>query len=544
MRFRLYFLLCVFALGSSWAQDAAAGDSAIPAGQSAYDIFGISPAPEASAEGDATIPVLVQDTETSNTNIAPATSSPVQEAVVASPAASSDAAASDAVTSDVVTSDEEILMAEILRLLAERDTLYQKINDLEAENRLLAESAEDAGYYQARSEELEAQISALEEALAQKDLQLAEADSKLADAEAKFAATGGDADAVNAMLAAKDQTIAEKDAALSARDETIRSMDARIVGIEAELASAKADLEAAKAASAASAPVSPGATPVAAPVAAPASESEAVAAAERRVADIAAERDAALALRDAAVATRDASDAMRKATEQMLAETEAALAAAKASGAVVPASATASPTAGYLAGWKLDASRFTRNLRQGFEGSASRMGAWKISGGTASQTDATQYFSRLEMPLAQGEATTLYRFKARSTGSGWIGLGLHIYVEDNKKKRGYGEGKSLLVWFTRDRAARGDNATYLQLYRSDDDVVMERMFDAELEDGIESWRLVEVVYDPGAEYIAISVDGTLRIVYRTFFGRDSGATISLRTLGGGGSFSDFAAWTE
>jgi hypothetical protein len=138
----------------------------------------------------------------------------------------------------------------------------------------------------------------------------------------------------------------------------------------------------------------------------------------------------------------------------------------------------------------------------------------------------------------------LYRFKARSTGKGWIGLGLHLYVEDVLKKRGYGEGKSLLVWFTRDRDARGDDATYLQLYRSDNDVVMERMFDAELQDGVEAWRLVEVVYDPGAEYIAVSVDGVLRIVYKTFFGRDAGATAALRTLGGGVSFSEFSAWTE
>jgi len=202
------------------------------------------------------------------------------------------------------------------------------------------------------------------------------------------------------------------------------------------------------------------------------------------------------------------------------------------------------PGKGYLSGWALDVAKFSKNLRSGFDASAARMGSWKIAGQTASQTDASQYFSRLELPLAQGKAATLYRFKARSTGKGWIGLGLHIFVDDIKKRRGYGEGKSLLVWFTRDKDARGDDATYLQLYRSDNDVVMERMFDAELEDGIESWRLVEVVYDPVAEYIAISVDGKLRAVYRTFFGRDSGATVSLRTLGGGGSFQDFSAWTE
>ena len=73
---------------------------------------------------------------------------------------------------------------------------------------------------------------------------------------------------------------------------------------------------------------------------------------------------------------------------------------------------------------------------------------------------------------------------------------------------------------------------------------MERMFDAELADGLDSWKGVEIIYDPLAEYIAVSVDGTLRIVYKTFFGREAGATVSLRTLGGGASFSDFSVWTE
>jgi hypothetical protein len=40
------------------------------------------------------------------------------------------------------------------------------------------------------------------------------------------------------------------------------------------------------------------------------------------------------------------------------------------------------------------------------------------------------------------------------------------------------------------------------------------------------------------------VDGVLRAVYKTFFGREAGATVSLRTLGGGGAFQDFSAWTE
>ena len=254
--------------------------------------------------------------------------------------------------------------------------------------------------------------------------------------------------------------------------------------------------------------------------AAKASQAEAIAKQEALIG----ERDAAQSELDAAMAERDAAKAER----------DAALEAAKAAGTVIPGAA----------GWVLDLTRYSKPVRKNLDGAVSRMGSWVVDGDAARQTDPAQYFSRLEVPLAQGGAATLYRFMARATGKGWVGLGIHFFVEDVKKRRGYGEGKSLLVWFTRDKAARGDEATYLQLYRSDTDVVMERMFDAELADGIEEWRAIDILYDPLAEYIAVAVDGALRIVYKTFFGRDAGGTISLRTLGGGCEFADFAAWTE
>jgi hypothetical protein len=530
-------------LVSAGAQEASAVDSATTAEPSAYDILGVSPAIESTgtlaqatttdnvpastpAQAAADADEATTDVEVSGEQPAVPTPEPT-DATLAEPAPD---VVSEA--SGTVSDNEAALMAEIMRLLAERDTLYQTINDLREENNTLTAQVSDYEYYKSRSAELESEIARLEGAIVEKDAALAAADARLADIEAKLAGEGavradaeaklaagtGDRSAIDSMLAARDATIAEKDAKLA-------EQNASIEAVKQELAKAKVDLELARAAA------SPASVTVA---------SDTVGAVERRLVAMMAERDAAIEVRDSAIATRDAAETMVKAAEASRAEAEAALAAALATGAVI----RTTPTTGYLSGWKLDTARFTTRLRSGFDGSASRIGSWKISGATASQTDASQYFSRLELPLAQTRVTTLYRFKARSTGSGWIGLGLHLFVEDVKKKRGYGEGKSLLVWFTRDRAARGDDATYLQLYRSDNDVVMERMFDAELADGIGAWKSVEILYDPGAEYIAVSVDGVLRIVYKTFFGRDSGATVSLRTLGGGGSFSDFSAWTE
>lgn len=450
MRLHIVSILLIVALMTSGAQDSTAEASPPPSDWSAYDILGVSPYldgvvrnPEAIVTEETPRELALGDSS-GNDNVAVPEEDPIVEPISTEPISTElaepeiEATASvlpDPASTDLDEQDmdeaETILMAEIARLMAERDSLYQEIIALRAENEALTAQVVDLAYYKNRSEELASEISRLESELVEKETALAAADTRLAEVEERLLEEGE-------RLASSEQA--------------------------------------------------------------------------------------------------------RFAAEESLADALAALEAARATGAVV--SGAASPSTGYLAGWSLDTSRFKTKLRDGFDGSVSRMGSWRIKGATAAQTDASQYFSRLELPLAQGKATTLYRFTTRSSGTGWVGIGLHLYVENVRKKYGYGEGRSLLVWFTRDRAARGDDATYLQLYRSDDDVVMERMFDAELRDGLEVPRVVEVVYDPVAEYIAISVDGVLRIVYKTFFGRDSGATVSLRTLGGGGSFSDFSVWSE
>lgn len=414
--------------------------------------------------------------------IAPATVAPTDAAPAGAEPASPDAGW----TPDPDASDEQVLMDEIVRLMAERDSLYQAINDLKAENDSLTEAAaataEDTAFYRELAASLQAEVSRLEAELATKNEAIADADARLSE---MASALGQEQTGRLTAETGRADAISERDAAradLASADTARRNAEARLAESEALRASA----EAALAAAAASGGIIP-------------------------------------------VPTLDASTGTKA-----------------GSAPVSAASGTAGgPTpVGFLAGWSIDTSRFGTRIRNGFEGSLPRIGSWRVAGDIATQTDASQYFSRLEMPLAQKDKAMLYRFYAKSGGTGWAGIGLHIFVENVQKKRGYGEGRSLLVWFTRDRAARGDDATYLQVYRSDTDVVMERMLDAELETGLERWRLVEVAYDPVAEYIAVAVDGQLKAVYKTFFGRDSGATVSLRTLGGGNSFKAFSVWTE
>ena len=136
------------------------------------------------------------------------------------------------------------------------------------------------------------------------------------------------------------------------------------------------------------------------------------------------------------------------------------------------------------------------------------------------------------LPVEQAEKPVLYSFKARSTDPDeeWVGLGLHIFVE-NVEKRGYGLGNSLLVWLTRDQEVYKNDYTYLQLYRSDDDVNMDRVMDAVIQEPITEFLDIEVLYQPDEQYITVSVNAEEKIRYKTWFGIDEGIQVALRSLG-------------
>ena len=161
---------------------------------------------------------------------------------------------------------------------------------------------------------------------------------------------------------------------------------------------------------------------------------------------------------------------------------------------------------------------FSKVLLQGFSGSTPRVGTWKVTNDTAEQTDARQHFAKLTLPVKQTKTPTLYSFKAKSAGKNWVGLGLHIFADNQKTSKGYGEGKSLLVWLTRDPAYYKTTASYLQVYRSDDDVKMERVLDAKIPEAVDSFIEVDVLYDPQEEYISLFLGGVEKVRYKTFFG--------------------------
>ena len=174
----------------------------------------------------------------------------------------------------------------------------------------------------------------------------------------------------------------------------------------------------------------------------------------------------------------------------------------------------------------------TRTLVSSFEPSEAQLGLWHVGDRSAKQLEKSMLFGKLLLPVTQDEKPVLYSFKARSTdpANEWVGLGLHIFV-DNVEKRGYGLGDSLLVWLTRDQEVYKNDYTYLQLYRSDDDVHMDRVMDAVIQEPITEFLKIEVLYQPVLQYITISVDGEEKLRYKTWFGIEDGVQVALRSLG-------------
>ncbi|MFW6213861.1 MAG: hypothetical protein ACOC8L_13250 [Spirochaetota bacterium] len=173
-----------------------------------------------------------------------------------------------------------------------------------------------------------------------------------------------------------------------------------------------------------------------------------------------------------------------------------------------------------------------QSLASGFPSMVPDTGSWDVSGSRAVQRDPDAYFAKAAVEVVQSETPTLYGVTMESLEErGWAGVGLHLFVSNVERRRGYGMGQSLLVWLTRDPARRGTDATYLQIYRSDNDVVMERVVDARIEESVSDELRVEVLYEPVNQYITVAVNGQDKVRYRTWFDIETGVELALRSLG-------------
>lgn len=158
-------------------------------------------------------------------------------------------------------------------------------------------------------------------------------------------------------------------------------------------------------------------------------------------------------------------------------------------------------------------------------------GDWDLTATTARQNDSEELFAKLDLPFVQDGRPRLYRMLTRALDPEWVGVGIHLTVNDVELPRGYGHGRSLLVWLTRDPATYGNDDTYLEVYRSFDDVNMDRIAQAHIETSLAERHALEILVDPAAGYITLAVNGVEYLRYRLDAPIEAGFSLAIRSLG-------------
>ncbi len=167
------------------------------------------------------------------------------------------------------------------------------------------------------------------------------------------------------------------------------------------------------------------------------------------------------------------------------------------------------------------------------------VGSWTISGTKAEQTDPAQYFAKLGVGATQGSKPLRYRFAAKSNGTGWVGVGLHVYVRASFTDAGYGQGESLLVWLTRDPYHNADSKTRLQLYRSTSDVDMELVSSVVVPESAFDRNAVTIDLDPVKGTLSVAVNGTPRLAADSLGPMEGGLVAVFRSIDRA-EFGDFS----
>ena len=167
---------------------------------------------------------------------------------------------------------------------------------------------------------------------------------------------------------------------------------------------------------------------------------------------------------------------------------------------------------------------------QGFPDPIRGLGTWEFKGSTIRQVDSTQFFAKVLSPVVQNGQRLRYSFTARSQGSGWVGLGLHILVGQAGTHRGFGEGQSWLVWLTRDPVHFSTNTTRLQIYQSTSDLSLTLVAEAPVSASIFDPNLFVVEMDSVANALAITLNGVQVLRYEVPLGLGKGNLVALRSI--------------
>ncbi|MGO8692177.1 MAG: tetratricopeptide repeat protein [Rectinemataceae bacterium] len=170
-------------------------------------------------------------------------------------------------------------------------------------------------------------------------------------------------------------------------------------------------------------------------------------------------------------------------------------------------------------------------ILKGFEAFFPGRGVWRLATGSAEQTNPGEYFSKLVAPLVQSGDPYRYEFTARSEGSGFVGFGIHVFVRSIETHKGWGEGRSILVWLTYDPHRHQSDSTRLQIYRSLRDSYMTMVRDIPLPISLFEEHRYVVDIDPVRGSLAVSVDDKPELSEEGIPDVGDGAFVAFRTIG-------------
>ena len=166
----------------------------------------------------------------------------------------------------------------------------------------------------------------------------------------------------------------------------------------------------------------------------------------------------------------------------------------------------------------------------GFENGKILMGNWETSFGAVKQVDSSQLYAKYAIPVNQNQSETLFSFTAKAADLPRIGYGLHFFASGERTGRGYGFGNSFLLWLTRDKTYYKSNKTYLQLYRSSNDVSMTQVASIRIKEDINSMLNTQILYNRDKGRIMVYINGEKKLDYKVQSPLWSGDKIVLRTL--------------
>lgn len=196
-------------------------------------------------------------------------------------------------------------------------------------------------------------------------------------------------------------------------------------------------------------------------------------------------------------------------------------------------------TAGRGAGDALEpVTNVRRTVTRGFGGGSAVSGTWSTSGNRLSQTSANELYAKYVVPVRQNANELVYTFEGSGASRGWSGYGLHFLASESESGDLYGYGSSYLVWITRDPRHTQSESTFVQLYRSFDDVHMVQLANRAIPRSIDGSFEVTVYVNRSEGTIVLGIDGDPVLTFENADLIRSGSAVASRALGAA-TLSDF-----